>query len=71
MYKINLPWGLENLAPYIFAALAGTLLTVGFFSDRTFLIWFTFPFIGAGLLYDHLYEKQVEELIKRVIREKK
>ncbi len=69
--KVGLSWSLENLVPYFLAGIASAFLLIGFFFNMTMLIWFTFPLIGAGLLYDHLYQKQVDEALKKIILNKK
>ncbi len=67
MKKVALSSGLERWVPYLMAGSAALLLGLGFLFDVPFLTWLTFPLIGAGLLFDHLYQKQVDEAIKEMI----
>jgi len=71
MKKIKVPMDLKSLIPYLFASLAAALLLSSFFFDGTVLIWLTFPLIGAGLIYDHLYQKWLDKKIRKKIKEKK
>ncbi|MFP4001618.1 MAG: hypothetical protein ACLFSM_02435 [Thermoplasmata archaeon] len=65
--EVEMPRGLDGLIPFVLAAIAAFFLFIGFLFDYHMLIWFTFPIVGAGLLYDHLYEKQVEKALEETI----
>ncbi len=71
MEKVKISRGLEGSIPFILAGLAASLLLVSFIIDRYTLIWFAFPLIGAGLIYDHLYEKQMKKILKNKIKKEK
>ncbi len=67
MEKLDHPRGLEGSIPFIMAGAAGLLLLLSFVFDLYFLIWFTFPLIGTGVVYDHLYQKKVDRTLKNRI----
>ncbi len=68
MEEVEISRGIEGSIPYILAAIAAALLIVSFLSDRFLLVWLTFPIIGVGLIYDHLYQKHVEKVLKDTIK---
>lgn len=67
MREVTFDFGFERWFPYVTAVLAALLLLLGFVFDEPILTWLTFPLIGVGLLFDHLYQKQVDEAIKDMI----
>ncbi len=67
MKKVVLSTGFERWVPYLIALLAALLLIAAFLLNEPILIWFTFPLIAAGLLFDHMYQKQLEEAIRDMI----
>ncbi len=71
MEEVKLSRGLEGSVPFIMAGTAGILLLLSFIFDINFLIWFTFPLIGAGAVFDHLYQKKVDRLVEDRIKSKK
>jgi len=66
--SVEISRGLEGSVPFILAGLAALILLFSFLSSRFLLIWLTFPLTGAGLLYDHIYQKQVEEALEKSIK---
>jgi len=66
--KVSISRGLEGSVPYIMAGIAAFLLIFSFLTDRFLLIWLTFPIIAVGLIYDHLYQKHVEKVLRDMIR---
>ncbi|GEM_PF-3256594 len=69
--EVKISTDLESIVPYILAGIAAFLLLTSHLFDLTILTWFTFPLIGAGVIYDHIYQKQVTESIKKVVKEEK
>ena len=67
MKKVTISPGFERWIPYTMAGSAALLLFLGVFFNEPILTWLTFPLIGAGLLFDHLYQKQVNEAIEDMI----
>lgn len=67
MRKVTVTLGFERWFPYLMAGTAVVLLTLGFVLEEPILTWFTFPLIAAGLLFDHLYQKQVDEAIEGML----
>lgn len=68
MEEVEISRGLEGSIPFILAGVAAVLLAISFLTDYFLLIWLTFPIIASGLIYDHLYEKHVESLLKDMIK---
>jgi len=66
--EANISRGFEGSIPFILAGVALCLLIVSFLTDYFLLIWLTFPIIAAGLIYDHLYQKHVEKVLKDMIK---
>ncbi len=67
MEREDVSRGLDGSVPFIFAGIAAAVLLISFVTDRFLLTWLAFPLIGAGLIYDHLYEKQVEKALEERI----
>ncbi len=68
MEEVEISRGLEGSIPFFLAGIAAFILLLSFLTERFLLIWFTFPIIGVGLIYDHLYQKHVEKVLKDKIR---
>jgi len=68
MEEVEISRGLEGSIPFILAGIAASILLLSFLTEHFLLIWLTFPVIGAGLIYDHLYQKHVENILKDMIR---
>jgi len=68
MDEVNISRGLEGSIPFILAGIASLILLTSFLIDYFLLIWFTFPLIVVGLIYDHLYQKHVERALKEMIK---
>jgi len=68
MKEVNLSRGFEGSIPFFLAGIAAFLLIISFLTESFLLIWFTFPIIGAGLIYDHFYQKHIEKILKDMIK---
>ncbi|MBS3782753.1 MAG: hypothetical protein KGY66_01195 [Candidatus Thermoplasmatota archaeon] len=68
MEEVEVSRGFEGSIPFLLAGIAAVLLILSFLTDRFILIWLTFPIIGAGLIYDHLYQKHVKNALKDTIK---
>jgi len=68
MEEVEISRGIEGSIPFVLAAIAASLLLLSFLTDSFLLVWLTFPIIGVGLIYDHLYQKHVEKVLKDTIK---
>ncbi len=60
MERVDFPWTINTILPYIFASGAGIVLLVSYLSGMFGLIWLTFPLILIGLIIDHYYQKKLD-----------
>lgn len=67
MEKKVISRGIEGSIPYVLAVVAGLFLLISYFTELTILIWLVFPLVGAGLIYDHFYEKKMKRILKEEI----
>ncbi len=62
---------LGNIMPYVMAGVAGLLILLSFLLNIPMAVWFAFPAIAAGLIIDHLVQRDLdrrakEELVTRL-----
>lgn len=59
--EVEFPWTWRTVLPYILAGVCVVLLLSSFIFDMVILTWITFVLIAAGLLSDHLYQKELDQ----------
>ncbi|MBS3816006.1 MAG: hypothetical protein KGY76_00395 [Candidatus Thermoplasmatota archaeon] len=67
MKKVSFSRGFEGWMPYVMAGTASVLLLLSFLFSVPILTWLAFPLIGAGLFFDHLYQKQIDKALKEMM----
>ncbi|MFO7992197.1 MAG: hypothetical protein R6U61_07915 [Thermoplasmata archaeon] len=68
MEIIEYPWEWKAFVPYVSAGLAGLCLLLSYILDITLLTWAALPLIAFGLIFDHFYQKELDEEAREVIR---
>jgi len=68
MEKVEFPWTLQAVLPYVFAATAAFVLIVAYLTGRFRLIWLTFPLVIIGLVIDHYYQRKLDIKAKESVK---